>query len=75
MDDKTAAVLNGFLSLSSSEQEDFVREANKVINNPNSTDVKKELRKSIQESIRRGEVKIVLGPSGPDFCPCCGQST
>lgn len=65
MDTRVQLVLGGYLELNNDEQAEFIEEAKRHMENPY-------LRKSLNESIRRGEVKMVLGPLG-ETCPCCGR--
>lgn len=63
---KVDLVLDGFQALDSDEKKEFIDEINHLIRNPHL------IRKSLNEGIKRGEIKVVLGPTG-ETCPCCGR--
>ncbi|MEX2515935.1 MAG: hypothetical protein WD572_03345 [Gammaproteobacteria bacterium] len=67
MNKNVAAVLKGYLALSTSDRSEFIDDLNKYQKG------NQELRKSLNEDVTRTvKSSVNFGPS-PGGCPCCGK--
>jgi hypothetical protein len=66
MNKRTETVFHGFLALDDQEQADLIDQIKKHFNQP------EDMRESIHKAVRRGEIKMNLGPL-PTTCVCCGR--
>lgn len=67
MDKSTALVLKGFLELSPSQRDEFIREINKYLQG---TTQHRVLEEALTKSIRGSTINFGPAPTG---CPCCGK--
>lgn len=66
MANKTDHVMNGFLSLNTSEQAEVIKQINVYLKETPSG------QKKIQ-AIFESRAGVALGPLNPGGCPCCGK--
>lgn len=67
MDPDVARVLRGYASLTTAQQDEFVRLVNDYINGPNAV-----RDRVIKEALNKS-VRMDVGPTGIGNCPCCGR--
>lgn len=66
MKNNVAKVLNGYLALSASDRQEFVKEINKYINGDERT------KRVLNEEVSKSFDAVNFGPA-PGGCPCCGK--
>ena len=69
MSPKVKSVVNGFVNLSQTERQEFIKEINEFLQKPKPA--QESYRGGVLDSIEKGAA-INFGPA-PGGCPCCGK--